>query len=54
MCVCVCQWDFVMLVIHHKTPNAPSEVPEMEGVELGVGLSVELVTLVFFLHSNAT
>lgn len=34
--------------------NPPSEVPVVTGVELGVGLSVALVTLVFFLHSNAT
>lgn len=32
----------------------PSEVPVVTGVVLGVGLSIALVTLVFFLHSNAT
>lgn len=32
----------------------PSEVPVVTGVVLGVGLSMALVTLVFFLHSNAT
>lgn len=34
--------------------NPPSEVAMATGVVLGVGLSVALVTLVFFLHSNAT
>lgn len=32
----------------------PSELAVAKGVELSVGLSMELVTLVFFLHSKAT
>ena len=36
------------------TPNRPSEVLMVTGVELGVGLSMALVILAFFLHSNAT
>lgn len=34
--------------------NPPSEVLVGTGVELGVGLSMALVTFVFNLHSNAT
>lgn len=39
---------------HSSSSNQPSEVQMETGVELSVGLSMALLTLVFFLHSNAT
>lgn len=43
-----------MVCIHHSWSSPPSEVPVVTDVKLGVGLSMVLVSLVFFLHSNAT
>lgn len=39
---------------HQLRSGPPSELAVARGVELSVGLSMELVTLVFFLHSKAT
>lgn len=39
---------------HHLRSGPPSELAVARGVELSIGLSMELVTLVFFLHSKAT
>lgn len=58
LCGNMCKKNMVWLTVlsagvpHQQNP--PSEVLVVTGVELGVGLSVALVTLVFFLHSNAT
>lgn len=59
--LCICgtvtkiNWDCVAgNICHCSLSNQPSEVPMVTGVELSVGLSMALLTLVFFLHSNAT
>lgn len=39
---------------HQLRSGPPSELAVESGVELSMGLSMELVTLVFFLHSKAT
>lgn len=55
--LCLCEkWHCVSVYAGNESyhPNPPSEGPMVTGVELGVGLSMALVILAFFLHSNAT
>lgn len=53
-CDLMLHYRCVECVCHHSSSNPPSGVPVVTDVELRVGLSRALVTLVFFLHSNAT